>query len=403
MQTRERSGVVVGGGLVGLATAAALARSRPDLHVTVLEKESTLAAHQSGNNSGVVHSGVYYTPGSVKAVTCRRGRQLLLDHAERHDIDIDICGKVIVATDDSQRMALDDIARRGRANGVQVTPIGPGRLRELEPHVRGVAALHVADAGIVDYPALARTLAAQITESGGTVRTGTTVVSGHEGTEGVTITTTTGEVRADVVVTCAGLHSDVVARAFGATDVSLQIIPFRGEYFRLRPQARRLCRSLIYPVPDPRFPFLGVHLTRHISGHVLAGPNAVLGLAREGYRWRDIDAGDLRRMAASQGLRQLARQHWRTGIGEMWRSVNRRAFVRALQQMTPAISPSDIEPYPAGVRAQALYPDGTLADDFVFHETPRTLHVLNAPSPAATSCLAIGEQLSAQALGRIGS
>lgn len=394
--------VVIGGGLVGLATAYRMLERRPGLSVTVLEKEPMIASHQSGRNSGVIHSGVYYTPGSAKARMCRRGRQELLAFARTHGIAHEVCGKVVVATSQSERPALARIAERGRANGVAVRMVGPAELARLEPAVTGVQALQVDDAGIIDFVAVARTLARLITERGGTVVTDTPVVAGTESPDEVRLTTAAGEIRASAVIACAGLHSDRVAALFTDGPLPVRILPFRGEYYALDRSAVHLCRNLIYPVPDPRFPFLGVHLTRHISGRVLAGPNAVPALAREGYRWRQASWPDVKASVTFPGSRRLAADHWRTGLGEIWRSIHRPAFVAALRRMTPDISARDLHPYPAGVRAQAVFPDGRLADDFVFHSTPRTVHVLNAPSPAATASLAIGEALADKAADRPG-
>jgi L-2-hydroxyglutarate oxidase len=387
--------VVVGGGLVGLATAWALQRQRPGASVLVLEKEADVARHQSGRNSGVVHSGAYYRPGSDKAVQCRRGREQLLAFAEAHDVAVRRCGKVVVAVDDAEVPALQEIARRARANGVDADLVGPGRLAELEPHVRGVLALHVRDAGTIDYPAVAARLARLVLDGGGRVVTGVAVVGGAESGRGVLVRTSAGEVEAGALVGCAGLHSDRLAAAFGVRP-EVRIVPFRGEYHALRPAAAHLCRALIYPVPDPALPFLGVHLTRHISGRVLAGPNAVLALRREGYRWADVSSADLWGYARSPAVRRLGRSHWRVGVGEVRRSLSARATARALQRMTPDLRAHDLRPHRAGVRAQAVRPDGTLVDDFVIQRTTRTLHVLNAPSPAATACLAIGEALAAR-------
>lgn len=394
--------VVVGGGLVGLATAAEILHRRPGAKVVVLEKEERVAAHQSGRNSGVVHSGAYYAPGSLKAQLCRRGRDLLLALADTHDIPAERCGKVVVAVEDGERPALHEIARRAEANGVAARLVGRAELAELEPAVRGVEALRVEDAGIIDYVAVAGVLAELIVGRGGEVRTGTTLVGAAESPAGVRLETSAGPLEADAVVTCAGLHSDRVARLFGPDPLPVRIIPFRGEYHRLTPQAATLCRNLIYPVPDPRFPFLGVHLTRQIDGGVVAGPNAVPALQREGYSWGAVSVREMASLAAHSGARALARQHWRMGMGEIRRSLDRRAFVHALQRMTPDIALADLRPHPAGVRAQAVFPDGTLADDFVIHSTSRAVHVLNAPSPAATASLAIGEALASSAMQRLG-
>ncbi|WP_420810906.1 L-2-hydroxyglutarate oxidase [Euzebya rosea] len=386
--------MVVGAGLVGLATAHAMATRWPDVPVTVIDKELGVARHQSGRNSGVIHSGVYYPPGSAKARLCRRGRELLLDFVRTHDITHDLCGKVVVAVEDHERAGLHAIAERGRANGVDASLVDRAELGRLEPAVRGVEALHVRDAGIVDFVAVAERLATLVRERGGTIRTGETVLGTTERPDGLVVHTTGGDVLADRLVACAGLHSDRLLEAVSGEAPPVSIVPFRGEYHRLRPEARQLCRSLIYPVPDPRFPFLGVHLTRHVSGEVLAGPNAVLAMAREGYTWQDRSLRDLREIATDPGMRSLAAAHWRTGVGEMTRSLSRRAFARALRRMTPDLRVQDLQPYRSGVRAQALYPDGSLADDFVMHRVGRTVHVLNAPSPAATASLAIGAEIA---------
>lgn len=391
--------LVVGAGLVGLATAHAIGTLRPDVSVTVVDKEDDLAAHQSGRNSGVIHSGVYYAPGSAKARLCRRGRAMLLDLVRREDIAHDVCGKVVVAVEPDERPRLHEIARRGHANGVRARLVGRTELRRLEPAVRGVEALHVADAGIVDYVGVARSLAATVADRGGEVRLGHRVVGATTRGGQVAVASVTAggeevELVADVVVTCAGVHGDRLVAALTGRPSPVTIVPFRGEYHRLRPEARDLCRTLIYPVPDPRFPFLGVHLTRHVSGEVLAGPNAVLALDREGYTWADRRWADVRDVLTDPGMRVLARRHWRTGLGEVWRSLDARAFARALRRMTPDLRREDLEPATAGIRAQALHPDGTLADDFVITTSPHGVHVLNAPSPAATASLAIGEVLA---------
>lgn len=389
---------MVGAGLVGLATAHAITIARPGARVTVIDKEAVVAAHQSGRNSGVIHSGVYYPPGSAKATMCREGRDLLLAFCRRHGIAHELCGKVVVATDATQRPALHEIARRGAANGVSAGLIGRARLQQLEPAVRGVEALHVHDAGIVDFPAVARRLADLVAEAGGEVRLGHAVTAAQETTSQVVVRTGVQEVAADVIVTCAGLQSDRLLWQLTGVRPPVSIVPFRGEYHQLRPEARHLCRGLIYPVPDPRFPFLGVHLTRHISGAVLAGPNAVLAGSREGYAWSDWSWRELGAVARTPGMSHLAARHWATGAGEVWRSRSRAAFTRRLQQMTPDIRIADLEPARAGVRAQALRPDGSLADDFVVHTTARGVHVLNAPSPAATASLSIGRTLAERAL-----
>lgn len=392
---------MIGGGLVGLAAAYQLLQARPDLAVTVLEKESEVARHQSGRNSGVIHSGAYYAPGSAKARLCRRGRARLLDLARSHDVPHERCGKVIVAVNTAERVVLHDIADRAAANGVAARLVGLAELAHLEPAVRGVEALQVDDAGIIDYSAVARVLVDLVVAAGGSLRTGAQVVGGTESHDGVEVSTTAGDLEASVLLGCAGLHSDLVAGLFSADPLPVRILPFRGEYFALRPAAAHLCRNLIYPVPDPNLPFLGVHLTRHISGQVLAGPNAVPALRREGYGWDAVSLVETAQALAWPGSRRLAARFWRTGAGEVWRSLNRAAFVTALQRMTPDVTVADLQPHRAGVRAQAVHRDGTLADDFIFHQTARTIHVLNAPSPAATASLAIGEVLAERLLGRL--
>ena len=392
--SRQRHVVVVGAGLVGLSTAHAILADRPDTTVTVIDKEPRVAAHQSGHNSGVIHSGAYYAPGSAKAQLCRAGRSLLLDFVRQHDIEHELCGKVIVAVEEGDRPALRNIAARAAANGVAAEMVDAATLAALEPAVRGVEALRVDDAGIVDFVGVAERLADLVRERGGSLVLGEAVVAADERDRDVVVRTSEREVVADAFVSCAGLQSDRLVASITGTRPPVAIVPFRGEYHRLRPEARDLCRALIYPVPDPQFPFLGVHLTRHVSGEVLAGPNAVLAGAREGYTWKDWSIEDVRDIAANPGLRSLARAHWRTGAGEVWRSLNRHAFARALQRMTPDLRPGDLQPAPAGVRAQALRPDGSLEDDFVFHTTARGVHVLNAPSPAATASLAIGRTVA---------
>ncbi|MFG0283802.1 MAG: L-2-hydroxyglutarate oxidase [Phycisphaerales bacterium JB039] len=384
--------VIIGAGIVGLATAWRLIE-RSDLRPLVLDKEPQVAAHQTGRNSGVIHSGMYYAPGSLKARNCRRGKQMLETFCARHDVPFDICGKVIVAVDQREVEGLERIYQRGVANGVTCEMIGPERLAELEPHARGVRAIHVPEAGIVDFGAVARRLAELIASRGGHVRTGVRVAGVDSDGDGVTIQTGgADEIRARWAINCAGLHSDRVARA-AAADCDALIIPFRGEYYDLRPQARALCRNLIYPTPNPAFPFLGVHFTRMIGGGVECGPNAVLALAREGYRWRDINLRDLAESLGYPGFRKIARRNWRTGTQEMWRSISKRAFVRALRRLVPEITAADLERAPAGVRAQALRPDGALVDDFLITRTQRMVHVCNAPSPAATSSLSVGDHI----------
>jgi L-2-hydroxyglutarate oxidase len=392
--------VVIGGGIVGLSTAHRLTRRWPDAEVVVVEKEPELALHQTGRNSGVIHSGLYYVPGSLKARTCRQGRAELIEFCEEHGVDYELCGKVVVATSDDEVPRLDELERRGGANGVTLERIGPERLREIEPHAAGIDALHVHDTGIVDYVGMCRRLADLVVAAGGEVRTSAPVTDIRQDGAGSVVVAGGDELRADVVVNCAGLHSDRIT-ALGGQESPAAIVPFRGEYYELEPHARHLCRTLIYPVPDPAFPFLGVHVTKMIDGGVECGPNAVLALAREGYRWRDVDRRDLWEVLSSPAFRTLARRYWRVGMGEMWRSASKRAFVRALQRLVPELQVSDIVPAPAGVRAQALAPDGALLDDFAFAESERVVNVVNAPSPAATAALAIGSAVVDRVAERI--
>ncbi|HYE63480.1 MAG TPA: L-2-hydroxyglutarate oxidase [Phycisphaerales bacterium] len=393
--------VVVGGGIVGLATAWTLLIRHPGLRVVVLEKEDGVARHQSGHNSGVIHSGVYYKPGSLKAINCRRGKRMLEEFCSREGIRFRTCGKVIVAIDESELPRLELIHERARANGSPCRLLAREELREVEPHAAGVRALHVLDTGIISYPAVCERLVELIHELGGEVRTGVSVEAIDERGDQATITTSAGELTARFVVTCAGLHSDRLARASGL-EPRVRILPVRGEYYMLRSQARALCRGLIYPVPDPRFPFLGVHLTRTIDDHVECGPNAVLTLAREGYTGLDVSVEDLAEMMASGAVYRFIARHWRYGVGELWRSLSKRAFTCALRRLVPDLREDDLEPAPAGVRAQALAEDGSLVDDFLFVEGKRSLHVCNAPSPAATSSLSLGLTICEKVEDRLG-
>ncbi len=392
--------IVVGGGIVGLASAWQIQRSAPGARVTVLEKERTVAAHQTGHNSGVIHSGIYYKPGSHKARNCRDGKRLLEDFCAAERIPFERCGKVIVATAAEELPRLDALEERARANGVACARLGPEQLRELEPHAAGLAALHVPETGIVDYLEVCERLARRVEDGGGRVVLGARVARIVSGGAGVRAHTSAGEFAARAAVNCAGLHNDRVARASGASPGG-RIVPFRGEYYELLPEAARLCRNLIYPVPDPAFPFLGVHFTRMIGGGVECGPNAVLALAREGYAWSRISPRDCLETLCYGGFWRLARKHGRTGFGEVWRSWSKAAFTRALQRLIPEISAAQLRRAPAGVRAQMLLPDGGLVDDFMFAEQERVVHVLNAPSPAATSALAIGAAVAAKATARL--
>ena len=382
--------VVVGGGIIGLSVARALLLDRPGARVAIVEKEPLLAAHQTGRNSGVIHSGIYYKPGSLKARTVARGRGALLDFCDEHGVDYDICGKVIVATDESEQQALATLLDKARSNGVRAELIDPDRLRELEPAVRGVAALHVPDAGIVDYTRVCEVIAGLLRGQGVDILLGTAVTGIDEDNSGVVVQTSRGVLRGHRLVNCAGLQSDRVAALSADGKSQVHIVPFRGEYYELVPSRRSLIRNLVYPVPDPAFPFLGVHFTRMIDGGVHAGPNAVLALAREGYDWSTFSARDTWETLRHPGFRRLARRHAWTGLGEMHRSVSKAAFVRALQRLVPDVGVTDLVRSKAGVRAQALESDGTMVDDFAIAQTSRAVHVVNAPSPAATASLEIG-------------
>jgi L-2-hydroxyglutarate oxidase len=387
---------VIGGGIVGLASAVALLRRR-QRSLVVLEAEAKVAAHQTGHNSGVIHAGVYYRPGSLKARLCTDGRARLYRFCEERGIRHARCGKLIVATNPRELRMLDELERRAHANGLAgLRRCGPEELREREPHAAGMAALLVPDTGVVDYAEVALSLADVIVELGGEVRLGARLTRVGRERDGLLLEATGGAVRAQSVVNCAGLQSDRVARLCGL-EPGLSIVPFRGEYYHLRPSRASLVHGLIYPVPDPALPFLGVHFTRTISGTVEAGPNAVLALARHGYAWSGISPADLADMVGHIGFWRMARRHWRLGLTEIRRSLSKRAFVEALRRLLPEITVADLEPGGAGVRAQAVASDGKLLDDFHFVEGPGTLHVLNAPSPAATASLAIGEVIADRA------
>jgi len=400
--TTRVDAVVVGGGIVGLATSLALLARRPGASLVVLEKEPRLAAHQTGRNSGVIHAGLYYKPGSLKAALCARGRAMLERFCEEHGVRFERCGKLVVATSDEELPRLDELERRGRANGL--TGIRRLRAEEIhahEPHAAGVAALHVPQTGIVDYREVARAYASELARRGGEVRTGARATAiERRGADGVVVESTAGAVEARVLVACAGLESDRVARMAGLA-IDVAIVPFRGEYWMLRPEREHLVRHLVYPVPDPAFPFLGVHFTRRIGGGVEAGPNAVLALAREGYTRTSFAARDAWDVARWPGFWRMARRTWRSGLAEQWRSLSRRSFAHACARLVPAVTAADLARPPAGggagVRAQAVRRDGALVDDFAFAEGQRMIHVLNAPSPAATASLAIGEEIAARA------
>jgi L-2-hydroxyglutarate oxidase len=390
--------LVIGAGIVGLATARAALLADPSLRVHVIDKEGSLAGHQTGRNSGVIHAGVYYKPGSAKARLCTAGRERMVAYCREREVAHEVCGKLVVAISEDERGRLHDLHDRCRANGVDVELVGPARMREIEPHVAGVEALHVKVTGIADYPGVCRAMADDLRSLGAEVMLGAAVVGVADRSGELVVETTAGPVRAGRVVNCAGLHADRVARMFGGEEAArgMRIVPFRGEYYELAPARSHLVKALIYPVPDPQFPFLGVHLTRGVNGHIHAGPNAVLALAREGYSWRVVDIGDVVETVRFPGFRHLARNHWKYGVSEMARSFSRRLFADALGRLVPEVRASDLEPSAAGVRAQAIHPDGRLADDFEFGRSNdgRVLHVLNAPSPAATASLAIGDEIA---------
>ncbi len=388
---------VIGAGIVGLAVAREVTLRFPGARVTVLEKEPRVAAHQTGHNSGVVHAGLYYKPGSLKATLCRRGAPLLREFCEEHSIAFRELGKLVVALDDRELAALADIEQRARQNEVPgLVRLDRAGLLEIEPHVAGLAALHSPHTAVVDFVRVSEVLAEQITKDGGRVLLSSPVTAISERGDGVTLSTPAGPLVFDRVIACAGLSSDAVSRMAGPRD-DLKIIPFRGEYFALNDRTARLVRGLVYPVPDPRYPFLGVHLTRGIHDDVHVGPNAVLATALEGYRRRDVSVRDVRDMATWPGSRHLAAQHWRSGLREMWGSLSRGAYASRVRRYLPAVTAADMTPIPAGVRAQAVDRKGALVDDFALQHLGRVLVVRNAPSPAATSSFAIAEHLVSEA------
>jgi L-2-hydroxyglutarate oxidase len=385
--------LVVGGGIVGLAAAREILTRRPGVSLAVVDKEPSVGRHQTGHNSGVIHSGIYYAPGSLKARLCTKGVSLMYEFCEGHGIPADRCGKLIVATTESELPALDELYRRGTANGVPgLEMVGPAGIREREPHCAGIRAIWSPGTGIVDFSRVAEALAGDVTRLGGKILTGHLVVGLTAAAGSILVRTGRGEFIAARVLTCAGLHSDQVAMLSGAPGEP-RIVPFRGDYWQLRPERRHLARNLIYPVPDPKFPFLGVHFTRRIGDDaVWLGPNAVLALAREGYRRSALRLGDLTQTLRYPGFRRMARRYWRTGATEVYRDLSKRAFVAACQRFIPELTHSDVMPGPSGVRAQSVTRDGGLVDDFIFNiQGNQLMHVRNAPSPAATSCLAIGQ------------
>lgn len=380
---------IIGAGIVGLATAHALQEEHPQKRVVVLEKEDRVAAHQSGRNSGVIHSGIYYRPGSLKAENCREGKRRLVEFCEREGVSYDMCGKVVVAVEERDLPGLQRIYERGLQNGIACEIISGDRLRELEPHCAGIRAIHVPEAGIADYRGVCERLAALIQEHDGEVRLNREVRGMHSATGAVILETSHEMVEARYVVNCAGLYSDRVA-AMSGHPPQVRIVPFRGEYYELRPDRRHVCRNLIYPVPDPAFPFLGVHFTRMFDGRVECGPSAILALAREGYTFRTVNVRDMLEAVTYPGLLKLVRRHWRKGIIEIRQSLSKSYYTKTLQRLIPEVTEDDLVPAPAGVRAQAIDRHGHLVDDFYFEESERVVNVCNAASPAATASLNVG-------------
>jgi L-2-hydroxyglutarate oxidase len=387
---------IIGGGIVGLATAMSLTSRRP-LSLIVLEAENHLAGHQTGHNSGVIHSGLYYKPGSLKARNCVEGREAMYRFCQEHGIAHEQCGKLVVATGEQELPALTTLEERGQANGLKgIKRLRPEALKEYEPHVAGIAGLVVPETGIVDYKQVAQTYANLIRQAGGLIQTGARVLGCQQRSDELVLETAQGDIHCRHLVNCGGLQSDRIARLCGV-DPGLKIVPFRGEYYELIPERHSLVKNLIYPVPDPRFPFLGVHFTRMIHGGVEAGPNAVLAFKREGYHRSSFSPRDAWETLMYRGFWRLAGKYWRMGSGEFYRSFSKRAFVKALQKLIPELGFADVYPAGAGVRAQALAPNGFLVDDFCIVETPRMIHVLNAPSPAATASISIGQTIAGMA------
>lgn len=387
---------IIGGGIVGLATALKLTERRP-LRLLVIEAEEKIATHQTGHNSGVIHSGLYYKPGSLKARNCVAGREAMVRFCQEHGITHEVCGKVVVATHPSEIPRLDALEERGRANGLKgVRRLRPEEIKEREPHIAGIDGLLVLETGIVDYKEVAHKYAELIQKAGGVIQTHTRLLGCKRTHHDLILQTTQGEIHARHLINCGGLQSDRIARLCGV-EPGLQIVPFRGEYYELVPDRQFLIKHLVYPVPDPQFPFLGVHFTRMVHGGVEAGPNAVLAFKREGYTKSSISLRDLLDIVGYDGFWQLARKHWQMSLGEFHRSYSKRAFVRALQRLLPELREEDVHPAGAGVRAQALEPNGALVDDFRIVESWRMIHVLNAPSPAATASLSIGQTIAEMA------
>ncbi len=391
--------IVIGGGLIGLATAMALLEAHPGLRVVVLEKEAAIGTHQSGHNSGVLHAGLYYQPGSLKARFCREGRLALTGFAAERGISFRQTGKLVVATRESELPRLAALGGRGRANGLAVRELGPGEITAIEPQVRGIRALHIPESGVIDYQQVAAAYADEVTGRGGGVRCGYGVRALVRTAAGWVAETGAGPVAARAVIACAGLQADRIAAMSGQLSGSYRIVPFRGDYYTFRPHARDLVRGLVYPVPDPAFPFLGVHFTRGIDGGLRAGPNAVPALAREGYRRSSVSARDTLDSLRFPGLRKLARAYARTGAAEIWRDLVKPAALAEMRRYLPALGPRDVTFGPSGIRAQCLSRSGAMVDDFLIEEGDAIIHVLNAPSPAATASIVIGRHLAGRAAG----
>ncbi|MBS3914689.1 MAG: L-2-hydroxyglutarate oxidase [Bacteroidetes bacterium] len=392
--------VVIGGGIVGLATALEIQLQKPELNIAILEKESGIAMHQTGHNSGVIHSGLYYAPGSLKAINCIRGYHMLLDFCKKNEIPFDLCGKVVVATSEIEIPALEKLYQRGVSNGLSgMKYLNAEQIRQYEPNCTGIKGIFVPQTGIVNFKIVSEKIAENFTKSGGKIYTGKQVTA-------IIVKSNTTEIycnnelfQARVMVNCAGLFCDKIA-AMAGQNLDVRIVPFRGEYYSIKPEKAHLVNNLIYPVPDPNFPFLGVHFTRRITGEIEAGPNAVFAFRREGYKKTDFNFSELWNSISWRGFRKVALKYWKTGLGEYYRSYNKNAFTKALQKLVPAIQKDDLEPAGSGVRAQACSKDGGLIDDFYIQEAPGCIHVLNAPSPAATSSLSIGRTIAEIALKR---
>lgn len=397
MTTIPHDVAIIGGGIIGVSVANALLDAKPGLRLILLEAESRLGTHQTGHNSGVIHSGLYYKPGSLKAKLCAEGREAMYRFCEEHGIAHDRCGKIVVATREEELPQLEELHRRGTANGLSgMRWLAAEEIREYEPHAAGIRGLFVPTTGIADYKTVVRTMGRMALDRGCELKTAARVIGCRRSGGEVILETYAGDVRCKALVNCGGLQSDRVARICGV-DPGVRIIPFRGEYYELIPSRQSLVKNLIYPVPDPRFPFLGVHFTRMATGGVEAGPNAVLALKREGYRWADVRLSDVMDTLTYSGFWKMAGRHWKTGVGEVWRSLNKNAFVSALQRLLPELKPEDVRPGGSGVRAQAVDPDGKLLDDFHIVQAQGMVHVLNAPSPGATSSLSIGKAIAGMA------